>query len=786
MIVEVVTIEVPTGTAQILPTPTVGADTVGQIHTNLDYYGYRSYNPLLNESISLPTSVISIASTMVIQNPTHSVAAASSNIFGAPVATGAPPSQFQQRSDHPVARLGIQQSAPVSTNKFFQNFFLGSQASGTWLHPYSIAWAKGSGVTSSWGMAVSHIDADQLALGPVNSYGFVNYFINPVGIQSFVLSAAELGASTNLTTANITDMSAVVQLLPAAGAAPAIEFPLVQGAGFVTAIYNGVTPVIQSGVFFLSLTKVSTQPRPGVTKYQIALNDGKTWLLYATGSDLDLQVVNNGLIQASAAFTGTIQLAKDPNGAGEALYDAAAGSYATGVSVSGTAVGMVGSYTFTFQKAGLTGAPLLMFALPHHVQSFDNTTTAATNSALKLRTTTKGNATAVVADTWTMIESRLPVSMTFLPWTPTTGSKGTLSAAARAEILAVAQTELSQDISAQTNLNSMYYSGKAFAKFATILAVVYDMLGETALAAAGLDKLKTAFSVFTNNTQIYPLVYESAWGGVVSSATYTTGDSGADFGNTYYNDHHFHYGYHVLAAAVIGHLDGTWLAANRDWVNTLVRDYANPTSADTFFPVNRMFDWYHGHSFAHGLFESSDGRDQESSSEDTMAAYAIKMWGTVSGDANMAARGDLMLAVQARSLGLYYLYTANNTVQPADFIGNKVAGILFENKIDHSTYFGSNIEYIQGIHMLPLLPSTTYIRSKEFVTEEWNQYFGTGLADQAVGGWRGVLYGNLATIDSTTAYNWFNQTSFDYSWLDGGASLTWYLAYSAGEFSSWL
>lgn len=34
------------------------------------------------------------------------------------------------------------------------------------------------------------------------------------------------------------------------------------------------------------------------------------------------------------------------------------------------------------------------------------------------------------------------------------------------------------------------------------------MLGETALAAAGLEKLKAAFSVFTNNTQIYPLVYD--------------------------------------------------------------------------------------------------------------------------------------------------------------------------------------------------------------------------------------------------------------------------------------
>lgn len=459
----VLTTAVPTGTAQIPPTPEVDADTVGCIYTNLELAGNRSHNPLLTNYISTPTELISAPATMTISNPSHSVAVASSNIFEAPIASEAPPSQIGQRSDHPVPRLGIQQSAPISTNKFFQNFFLGSQASSTFLHPYSIAWAKGTGVTSSWGMVVSHIDADQLALGPVNAYGAVNYFINPISIQSFVLSADELGSSTTLTSANVTDMSAVVHLRPTASATPAIEFPLTQGAGFVTAFYHGVTPVIQTGVFFVNLTKVSTQPRPGVTKYRIPLSDGKIWLLYATstdGSSLNLQVMNAGLIRASSTFTGTIQLAKDPNGAGEALYDAACGSYATGVSVSGTAAGMVGSYTFNFQKAGLSGAPLLMFALPHHVQSFDDMTTAAVQTALQLRTTTKGMGTAVVADTWTMVEPRLPIAMAFLPWTPTEGSKGTLSAAAKATILAIARSELSQDISAQTNLNSVYYSGK--------------------------------------------------------------------------------------------------------------------------------------------------------------------------------------------------------------------------------------------------------------------------------------------------------------------------------------
>ena len=378
-----------------------------------------------------------------------------------------------------MPRLGIQQTAPISTNKFFQNFFLGSQSSTTVLHPYSVAWAKGQGVTQSWGLAVSHIDANQLAFGPINAYGATSYFINPIGIQSLVLSAAELGSSTSLTTTQITDMSAVVQLSPSAASAPVIRFPLVQGSGFITAEYSGATPIIQTGVFFITVTKISAQPRPGVTKYKIQLNDGKTWLLYAystNGIPLDLQVVNNGLMRSNSTFSGTIQIAKDPGG-GEALYDATCGQYATGVSLSGTALGMAGTYTFNFQKAGLTGAPLLMFALPHHVDSFDTATTAALESGLKLQTTTKGIATAVAADSWTMLEPRLPISMSFVPWTSTQGSKSVLSDAAKARILQVAQVELSEDIGAQTNLNSMYYSGKvSSAEMVTCLVEYYVLL----------------------------------------------------------------------------------------------------------------------------------------------------------------------------------------------------------------------------------------------------------------------------------------------------------------------
>lgn len=201
---------------------------------------------------------------------------------------------------------------------------------------------------------------------------------------------------------------------------------------------------------------------------------------------------------------------------------------------------------------------------------------------------------------------------------------------------------------------------------------------------------------------------------------------------------------------------------------------------EQYFPVYRNFDWYHGHSWAHGVTDYADGKDEESSSEDTMSAYALKMWGATTGDANLEARGNLQLAITARSLQNYFLYTSSNTIQPPNFIGNKVSGIMFENKIDHVTYFGTNPEYIQGIHMIPLLPASALTRTKEFVKEEWATYFDNGRANAVQGGWKGILFANLALIDPVTAYQFFSSASFDAGWLDGGASLTWYLALAAG------
>lgn len=503
----------------------------------------------------------------------------------------------------------------MGTNKFYSNFYLSSRTASAFTFPYSISWVSGQGATKSWGLAIEHVTRAKTVYGPGSP---PSYYINPLGLQSIIISARELGDSTSLTMSKLTAFSANVNLAPTAGASSMLTFPLVQGMAFTTAIFNSGTPLIQSNSAFTSLVyggKVSG----GAVRYVVTLNDNTTWFIYltpASGSAIPtLTLASPQMILGERKFSGTVQVAKNPDtlavSASEPLYDAASGVYPINATLRGAVNGTKGSYTLAWTKRGLTSKKLLMFALPHHVSSLSSTSKSTLKTGFFLQTPTKGLAYGIHADSMTLDET-LPTSLGFAPWSPKLGSQTKLPASAIQLINNVAATELAEDMQAQTDLDSMYYAGKGLAKFASIIYAANNLGHSTGVASAGLAKLKVQFSRFVNNTQQYPLVYDSAWGGMVSSASYVTGDSGLDFGNSYYNDHHFHYGYFVYAAAVIGYLDPSWLkqGTNKAWVNSLVRDYANPVTNDGYFPQSRMFDWYHGHSWAAGLFESFDGKSK--------------------------------------------------------------------------------------------------------------------------------------------------------------------------------
>ena len=64
----------------------------------------------------------------------------------------------------------------------------------------------------------------------------------------------------------------------------------------------------------------------------------------------------------------------------------------------------------------------------------------------------------------------------------------------------------------------------------------------------------------------------------------------------FYNDHHFHYGYHIYAAAVVAQYDAEWGRKHFEGVKLLIRDFANPSLEDNHFPLFRQKDFYEGKS----------------------------------------------------------------------------------------------------------------------------------------------------------------------------------------------
>ena len=119
-----------------------------------------------------------------------------------------------------------------------------------------------------------------------------------------------------------------------------------------------------------------------------------------------------------------------------------------------------------------------------------------------------------------------------------------------------------------------------------------------------------------------------------------------------YNDHHFHYGYMVYAAAIVANHRPEWAREYFDRILLYVRDIANPSSHDKYFPMFRQKDWYLGNSWAAGLMSaelSPHGREQESSSE-AIAAFE-----------GIALLGNVMVSTQYHD-GIPLLQTADHSV----------------------------------------------------------------------------------------------------------------------------
>jgi len=348
----------------------------------------------------------------------------------------------------------------------------------------------------------------------------------------------------------------------------------------------------------------------------------------------------------------------------------------------------------------LKNAGLLLMSLPHHAATLQNP--AGPNITFRVVT---GNMKAVEGSRWTF---NIPLAeMSF-----------DAPRSVDSEKLADVKGALLKDVQS-INIDSVdpYFWGKQMSRAAR-LALIANNVGDVASRDTCLDTLEAEFEPWIKGTNTDKLQYDTTWNGIVPKNG--VADAGADFGAGYYNDHHYHYGYHLYAAAVVAKFRPDWAGSTVDYFTALARDIANPVPEDPYFPQFRHFDWFEGHSWASGLFEFGDGKNQESSSEAVNGWYALQLYGEAISDANMVNAGRLLLTMELHAARTYFhMSNAEGSVYEPPYSDNKCVGILWNCKSVYATWFAAGSVYIHGIQMLPFVPVTELLLTKGWITEEY-------------------------------------------------------------------
>ena len=511
-----------------------------------------------------------------------------------------------------------------------------------------------------------------------------------------------------------------------------MSIPITRGSPYLTAEYMGdIIPQLKSAAAFLTINGSDSSAQQ--TKFKIALNNDQTWILYSS-SPMTLEKIDNNTIRSQSNFTGTIQVALATDSQLEEKLDEYKLTYVTSGKVSYGVSENQATINFDFETNNDKN-PLLM-GLPHHSDS-------GLQAAFPLNSpysTLKGKMFAVVGKQWTLTET--------LPTTTFFSNRG-VDADKVGQIVTALQSDKS--LRPTYDPDNPYYYGKQMARMGR-LALIAEQLGEDALKNEIITTLKADLEPWINGTNNNPLMYDPTWGSISTRASLD--DPGRDFGIGEHNDVHFHFGYFVDAFAVIARTDPDWVKEYRDWINTLIRAFANPHSDDPYFPHARHKDWYMGHSWASGIVSFSSGNNMESTSESVNSYYALMLLGDVLGDEQLYQFGQVMTATEIRSAQKYWQIKESSEVYPAPFKNNKAVGILWDTKVEHSTWFGTNVEWIHGIQMLPYTPMTETLLPKDWIEEEYPLLSTSLTRTNSVieERWKGYVFMTHAIIDKNAAW----------------------------------
>lgn len=353
-----------------------------------------------------------------------------------------------------------------------------------------------------------------------------------------------------------------------------------------------------------------------------------------------------------------------------------------------------------------------------------------------------------------------------------------------------------------TLTENVYGFGKQVARLANLAKIAHDLqltlvsstnatvtkndqrlakLMSLSTQSAGL--LHRFLTAFLNNKSSDNLVYDANFGGIITRNGLLNMQE--DFGNGWYNDHHFHYGYILYASAIMAKINSTFVDEYGIYVDSILNDVAHESNQNSdsiqgsFFPFTRHKAWYDGHSYASGLFPFADGKSQESSSESVNCYYGAYLWSLVSAERKLAMNTGvnsnydrlirrtnfmkLLLAMEIRSTKTYWHMIppsetkgmgSNHTIHPYNpsFEQSLMVGNLGMMDVTVSTWFGPEKLYVHMINFLPVTAITRELFDPDYVKLEFDHVLDP-IYDNVEMAWKGYVIADKAIIDSSSAWD---------------------------------
>jgi endoglucanase Acf2 len=253
----------------------------------------------------------------------------------------------------------------------------------------------------------------------------------------------------------------------------------------------------------------------------------------------------------------------------------------------------------------------------------------------------------------------------------------------------------------KTQGRGTYWYGKGLGAVAQLMSVA-EAQGQTKTRNKLLEQLKERLEYWFDGKHNSYFVQDSTLGTFVGLPQ--------DYGSvSAMNDHHFHYGYWLMAAAHVALRDPAW-AAEDQWggmVGKIAADIATSERGRSDFPYLRNFDAYEGHSWASGDANFDAGNNQESSSEAVNAWAGLVLWGEATGNDKLRDLGIYLYTSETAAVQHYWFDTKREVLAPE--FDKPFASMVFGGKYAYDTWWTVEPRQITGINMIPITPASTYL-----------------------------------------------------------------------------